>query len=388
VFDFLDDRGSTGFGLASNAAGLARSGGAVGSGGGGGGADQHANYLDRENNVPPEAAVSAFVCVAKLKLCALAAARHAADARADTVAGEVFAALDPTNTQFVSLHDVQRWLQQHAGCAALTAQDLFLIFGASSSSISSRSNGNDIKIREELTSLPPAHTEARDPVFGGEQSDGEDVRPSSGADEPEVAHLMDRASFRAALGLPPHRAVAALLHRLVRVVHVRAANRAVRLAQARRLGSGTGHSSCRDRSRGGLTVTEAALLKRRFRAACVAGGVAALDRPAFKQLEPTSRRTKTAVRRASTRALRRRPSTRPSPSPTKAAAAPWTKLSSFRSWRSSSAARSTAWPPAAAACLRAGLRNASKAAASTPLRAPCRRRRARRWPSSRTTRSP
>jgi len=156
---------------------------------------------------------------------------------------------------------------------------LFLIFGASSSS-----NGNDIKIREELSSLPPAHTEARDPVFGGEPSGGQDVRPSSGADEPEVAHLMDRASFRAALGLPPHRAVAALLHRLVRVVHVRAANRAVRLAQARRLGSGTGHSSCRDRSRGGLTVAEAALLKRRFRAACVAGGVAALDRPAFKQL--------------------------------------------------------------------------------------------------------
>jgi len=278
LFDFLDDRGSTGFGLASHAAGLARSGGAVGSGGGGA-ADQHANYLDREDNVPPEAAVSAFVCVAKLKLCALAAARHAADARADTVAGEVFAALDPTNTQFVSLHDVQRWLQQHAGCAALTAQDLFLIFGASSSS-----NGNDIKIREELSSLPPAHTEARDPVFGGEPSGGQDVRPSSGADEPEVAHLMDRASFRAALGLPPHRAVAALLHRLVRVVHVRAANRAVRLAQARRLGSGTGHSSCRDLSRGGLTVAEAALLKRRFRAACVAGGVAALDRPAFKQL--------------------------------------------------------------------------------------------------------
>ena len=205
LFDFLDDRGSTGFGLASHAAGLARSGGAVGSGGGGA-ADQHANYLDREDNVPPEAAVSAFVCVAKLKLCALAAARHAADARADTVAGEVFAALDPTNTQFVSLHDVQRWLQQHAGCAALTAQDLFLIFGASSSS-----NGNDIKIREELSSLPPAHTEARDPVFGGEPSGGQDVRPSSGADEPEVAHLMDRASFRAALGLPPHRAVAALL---------------------------------------------------------------------------------------------------------------------------------------------------------------------------------
>jgi hypothetical protein len=47
LFDFLDDHGSTGFGLASNAAGLARRGGAVGSGGGGGAADQHANYLDR-----------------------------------------------------------------------------------------------------------------------------------------------------------------------------------------------------------------------------------------------------------------------------------------------------------------------------------------------------
>jgi len=50
------------------------------------------------NHVPSDSVVSAFVCVAKLKLCRLASAQRAADAQADSVAADVLRGLDSADS--------------------------------------------------------------------------------------------------------------------------------------------------------------------------------------------------------------------------------------------------------------------------------------------------
>jgi hypothetical protein len=82
-----------------------------------------------DSGVPDDVAVSAFVCVAKLKLCRLAVAAHAVATREDTAAGEVFSALDPHHTAFVTAHDLLRYLQERASIYTVTSEDLALILG-------------------------------------------------------------------------------------------------------------------------------------------------------------------------------------------------------------------------------------------------------------------
>ena len=160
-----------------------------------------------EAGVPDDVAVSAFVCVAKLKLCRLAVAQHEVATREDSVAGEVFAALDPHRTDFVTCDDVQRYLQRKVGIANVTSDDLALVLGASVE-----------EETEDEQRLPLDFP--RSPSFRRGNSFGALPHSPSfrggGGPVPVrsmAVRLLDRLALREVFSNPAHHGVASLLHR-------------------------------------------------------------------------------------------------------------------------------------------------------------------------------
>ena len=76
------------------------------------------------NNVPSDTAISAFMCVAKLKLCRLTSAYREASAQDDWIAASVLYAIDHTRCGYVSFHDVQKYLQRHANLRSVSLDDM------------------------------------------------------------------------------------------------------------------------------------------------------------------------------------------------------------------------------------------------------------------------
>ena len=142
--------------------------------------------LKAPTEVPEDEELSAFVAVAKLKLCRMAVAQHEVDTREDTVAGEVFKALDPFQHGFVSAHDIQSYLQRRANLKTLTMADLGLVLGGAG------------------------------PGGGGGGGELED--------EGGMGRLLDHAALRDVLALPAHHGVATALHRFVKTTHKLEAN--------------------------------------------------------------------------------------------------------------------------------------------------------------------
>jgi Ca2+-binding EF-hand superfamily protein/predicted DNA binding CopG/RHH family protein len=76
------------------------------------------------NDVPSDTMISAFVCVAKLKLHRLANAYDEANALRDRMAASVLCALDTARCGYVSVHDVQKYLQVHANLYSVSKDDM------------------------------------------------------------------------------------------------------------------------------------------------------------------------------------------------------------------------------------------------------------------------
>jgi len=210
--------------------------------------------------VPDDAAVAAFVCVAKMKLCRLAVAAREAVTREDTVAGEVFSALDPQHTSFVTTHDILRYLQDRANLYTVTSEDLALIVGdhalekspvesslssmnwsspldmyhhrnyfnsSSSNHLGRPPSSNNVSGKPSFSSLEASLPSAlrmlhqqRGPsrselvVFGG----GLSHRSSSSHNLMDASYkesYLDRVAWRQVLSDPAHHNLATLLHRFV-----------------------------------------------------------------------------------------------------------------------------------------------------------------------------
>jgi hypothetical protein len=200
-----------------------------------------------DSGVPDDVAVSAFVCVAKLKLCRLAVAAHAVATREDAAVGEVFSALDPHHTAFVTTHDLLRYLQERASIFTVTSEDLALVLGDAAvmadgdsaderdpwSLFSSQSPpllaDHNSSSRHVLPRLPSKHlglaalgslgstqpTSALGPSRESSRPAGH-PRGGGGGDDECSGHegrYLDRRALREVFSDPAHHRLASLLHR-------------------------------------------------------------------------------------------------------------------------------------------------------------------------------
>ena len=138
------------------------------------------------NNVPSDSMVSAFVCVAKLKLRRLAQVQRAAEAEEDSVAAAVLRALDASGSGFVSAHDVQKYLQEHADLMCLSVEDVNLFMG-------------DFILQNDDDETDESAISDDEGGCGG------------------VGRLLDQAALRELLSEPAHRNLTSALHRFVQV---------------------------------------------------------------------------------------------------------------------------------------------------------------------------
>ena len=146
------------------------------------------------NKVPSDSMVSAFVCVAKLKLCRLAQAQRAVEAQEDSVAASIMRALDASGSGYVSAHDVQKYLQEHADLKNLSVEDFNLFMGDSCIHVDDA---------------------AGDESYWDTSSDGEDGNGAGSFDGFKL--LLDQTALRQLLSKPAHHNLASALHRFVQV---------------------------------------------------------------------------------------------------------------------------------------------------------------------------
>jgi len=157
---------------------------------------------------PNDVAISAFVCVAKIKLLRLSQSMHEIKTREDTVAGEVFCAIVrhsafhrrtqgmAESPNFVTTQDIQLFLQHRAGLVVGVAkEDLDLIFGTDTIGEEEATGSNGERNHTHFESSSPLTALT---TLGSLPSNG-----------------MDRLALRHKLGHPSRRAMADLLHTFV-----------------------------------------------------------------------------------------------------------------------------------------------------------------------------
>ena len=159
----------------------------------------HDKALSREalhavNNVPSDNIISAFVCVAKLKLCRIASAYREAEAHELSVATSILKALDTTGCGYINSHDLQKYLQQHANFYSVSVEEV--------RSLLDDPHNNDWG---SCKSVQPALQGPSSRV---------DVESEGNV---ELGQLLDSATLQQVLSRPAYRNFARLLHRFTQV---------------------------------------------------------------------------------------------------------------------------------------------------------------------------
>jgi len=144
------------------------------------------------NDVPSDNLISAFTCVAKLKLSRVASAYREANAQDESMAKSIFRALDSASSGYINACDIQKYLQKHANVYAVTANDL-------------------------CCHLLHKHIDGKEDI---NQNSLEAVLPAAAVTDSltcEHDHLLGQNALQEILSQPAHHKLASLLHRLVHV---------------------------------------------------------------------------------------------------------------------------------------------------------------------------
>ena len=156
------------------------------------------------NDVPSDTLVSAFTCVAKLKLCRLAAVHREATAQEDSMATSVLHALDSRKSGYVDSLDIQTYLQKHASLYSATMDDLSCCL----------LDDDDTFVKVDIDN-DTVKTAQLDFAEGGR----------------ELGNSFDKNALRAMLSRPIHLKLASLLYRFVQVQQEYASHRYQEIAE-------------------------------------------------------------------------------------------------------------------------------------------------------------
>jgi Ca2+-binding EF-hand superfamily protein len=150
------------------------------------------NALRISNNVPSDSTISAFVCVAKLKLCRMASAYREVDAHEISIVANIHRALDVAGSGYISAQNMLKYLQKHANMYNVAGIDVrYLLNDGFSTGVG---NSNPIEAGVSATGR-----------YG--RDDGIEV----------VDHLVDQEALRKILCRPALRNFAYILHHFVEV---------------------------------------------------------------------------------------------------------------------------------------------------------------------------
>ena len=154
---------------------------------------QNDAYMLTVNDVPSDNLISAFTCVAKLKLCRLASAYREATAQDESMTKNIFRAFDIACSGYINAHDIQVYLQKHANLYAVTVNELYCCL------------------------LHQQYDHSQEAI---NQSTLEAILPSPTLTDSytrEGGHLLDEKALQEVLSKIAHQKLASLLYRVVQV---------------------------------------------------------------------------------------------------------------------------------------------------------------------------